>query len=73
MEIKFKNITKCTGSLYNQFLGFHNKKYKTRNILTMVTVLIAVLYMVIFNIKYKNYFAVILAITFAFLGFFIKC
>ena len=72
MEIKFKNITKCTASLYQQFLGFHNKKYKTRNILTMVTVLIAVLYMVIFNIKYKNYFAVILAITFAFLGFFIK-
>lgn len=72
MEIKFKNITKCTASLYNQFLEFHNKKYKVRNILTVVTILIAVLYMIIFNIKYKNYSIVILVIAFTFLGFFIR-
>lgn len=67
MEVKFKNITKCTESLYNQFLKFHNKKYKVRNILTIIIVLIAIIYMVIFNIKYSNYtvalFAIILGVT----------
>lgn len=72
MEIKFKNITKCTASLYNQFLKFHNEKYKIKNIFTVLLILIAIMYMIIFNLKYKNYLAVILAIIFAFLGFFIK-
>lgn len=72
MEVKFKNITKCTQNLYNDFLKFHDKKYKTRTILTDLIISIAILYMLGFNIKYNNYFIVVFIILFTILGFYIK-
>ena len=60
MEIKFKNVTKCTTNLYNEFLRFHRKKYKTRDMFTFLTIAIAVIYMIAFNIKYHNYIFVLI-------------
>lgn len=72
MEVKFKNITKCTKSLYNDFLKFHDEKYKTRTVLTNLIISIAILYMLGFNIKYNNYFIVIFIVLIAILGFYIS-
>lgn len=60
MEIKFKNVTKCTTNLYNEFLRFHRKKYKTRDMFTFLIIAIAVIYMIAFNIKYHNYIFVLI-------------
>lgn len=69
MEIKFKNVTKCTSNLYSEFLRFHRKKYKTRDRFTFLIILIAVIYMIAFNIKYHNYIFVLAILIGAFLIF----
>lgn len=56
MELRFRNVTKCTPNLYDEFLEFHNKKYKLRDISTLLLIFVVVAYMVIFNIIYHNYF-----------------
>lgn len=72
MEIKFKNVTKCTANLYNKFLEFHSKKYKTRDMLAFCGIIIAIIYMITFNIIYKNYVYALIILTSAIFLFFLN-
>ncbi len=54
MKPKFKNITKCSKELYNQFLQFHANKYGKKYKAETIIVIIALIYMIIFNIVYGN-------------------
>ena len=63
MELKFKNITKCSKEMYNEFLIFHNKKFAIKERAQLLFVLFVIAYMLVFNIKYKNFtFMAIIAI-----------
>lgn len=63
IELKFKNITKCTPNLYDKFLKFHSKKYKTRDMITVLFTLAIIIYMLVFNIVYHGYISAILIAT----------
>lgn len=54
MKPKFKNITKCSKELYNQFLQFHANKYGKKYKAETIIVIIALIYMIVFNIIYGN-------------------
>lgn len=56
LELKFKNITKSTKQIYNQFLRFHNKKFGKKEALHLLLMLFVILYIIIFNIKNKSYY-----------------
>lgn len=62
MELKFKNITKCTKSIYNEFLTFHSQKHKSEYLFNAIFILFVVAYMVIFNIVYKSYMVALIII-----------
>lgn len=55
MEILFKNITKSSKKIYDQFLDFHNKRYKKRDMIQNIFFIIAISYMIIFNIVHQDY------------------
>ena len=65
MELKFKNITKCTKNIYNEFLRFHSQKHKNEYLLKAILILFVVTYMVIFNVIYKNYIIALIIIGIA--------
>ena len=71
MDLKFINITRCTPDLYDKFLTFHNKKYRIRDILSILSISSAIVYMIIFNIMYQSYIIAIL-ITIIFILYFIS-
>ena len=62
MELKFKNITKCTKDIYNEFLRFHSQKHKNEYLIKAILILFVITYMVIFNIIYKNYMVALIII-----------
>ena len=55
MELKFKNITKCSKEMYNEFLTFHNKKFAMKERLQLLFILFVIAYMIVFNIKFGNF------------------
>lgn len=65
MELKFKNITKCTKKIYNEFLKFHGEKHKSEYLFKAIFMALVVAYMVIFNIAYKNYIIALIIIVMA--------
>ena len=69
MELRFRNVTKCTPNLYDEFLEFHNKKYKLRDISTLLLIFVVVAYMVIFNIVYHNYIIAIFITVIGIVGY----
>ena len=54
MKPKFKNITKCSKELYNQFLQFHANKYGKKYKAEIIIVIISLIYMMVFNIINGN-------------------
>ena len=59
MKILFKNTTKYTKENCNNFLEFHTNKYGKKELLKMILFGICILYILIFNIVYKNWLLVL--------------
>jgi hypothetical protein len=59
MKILFKNTTKYTKENCNNFLEFHTNKYGTREFIKMIIVVIGVMYILVFNIIYKNWLSIL--------------
>ena len=62
MELQFKNVTKSTKSVYNEFVKFHSEEHRHEYLFKAILILIVVVYMTIFNIIYKNYISAIIII-----------
>lgn len=62
MKVLFKNTTKYTKENYNNFLEFHTNKYGKKELLKIILIGICILYILIFNIVYKNWLLVLGAI-----------
>lgn len=63
MRILFKNTTKYTKENCDNFVEFHSNKYGKKELLKLVLVGICILYILIFNIIYKNWRLVLGAIV----------
>lgn len=55
MKVLFKNITKYNKENCNNFEEFHFKKYGTKELIKLGLFLLLILYIIIFNIFYKNW------------------
>lgn len=68
MELKYKNITKYSKKVYDEFLKFHTKKYFGKYIICTGIVVAALIYMAIFNAINKKwttmYVMIIIGIVF---------
>lgn len=63
MKILFKNTTKYTEENCNNFIEFHSNKYGKKELLKMIVFGICIIYMVVFNIIYKNWLLIFGAIA----------
>ena len=54
MKPLFKNITKYDNKNYQKFLNFHSKKYSFSYNFYTITMIILLIYCIIFNITQKN-------------------
>ena len=70
MELKFKNITKCSKEIYNEFLTFHSKKFAFKEKIQLLFIVFVIAYMIVFNIKFKNFTFVVVAVILLLIGFF---
>ena len=61
MKVLFKNTTKYTKENCNQFLQFHQNKYGKKELAKVAG--ITILYIVIFNIVYKNWIFLLSALA----------
>ena len=59
MKVLFKNTTQYTKENCNQFIEFHQKKYGKKELMKILIAGIAILYIVIFNIIYKNWMLIL--------------
>ena len=62
MKVLFKNTTKYTKENCNQFLQFiefHSKKYGKKELIKLILFGIAILYILTFNIFYRNWILVL--------------
>ena len=62
MKVLFKNTTKYTKENCNNFLEFHTNKYGKKELLKMILFGICILYILIFNVVYKNWLLVLCVI-----------
>lgn len=62
MKILFKNTTKYTKENCNNFIQFHSNKYGKKELLKIILFAICILYILIFNIIYKNWILVLGAV-----------
>ena len=69
MELKFKNITKCSKEIYNEFLEFHNKKFGLKERMNLIFILIVISYMLVFNIKFKNFKFIVIVVILLLIAF----
>jgi len=65
MKVLFKNTTKYTKENCENFVEFHSNKYGKKELLKMMLLGICILYILIFNIIYKNWILVLAAIVLA--------
>lgn len=70
MKVLFKNVTKYTEENCNRFERFHNKKYGKKELMTLLTITILLIYIAITNMIYKNWWVVCLIILFGILWYF---
>lgn len=54
LKLLFENTTKYNKKIYDEFLIFHNKKYKFSHITYTVSVIALILFYLILQIKYHN-------------------
>ena len=69
MKILFKNETKYSKEVYNNFLHFHQSKYGNKYKLYTLLVILLLLFCTVINLKYSNYitsFIFVLVILFFF-------
>ena len=59
MKILFKNTTKYNKENCDNFVQFHSNKYGKKELLKMILFGICIIYVLIFNIVYKNWILVI--------------
>ena len=59
MKVLFKNVTKYTKENCSNFEKFHTNKYGKKEMLRIILGIIVLLYIVIFNIRYKNWFLIL--------------
>lgn len=64
MSILFKNKTKYTEKIYEEYLKFHYKKFHISYMFYTITIIILIVFCICLHIKYHNY---ILALTFFFI------
>ncbi len=64
MELKFKNVTKFNDKMYDEFLRFHTKKNLLKYIFSILIIVIALSYVIIYNIKISNIKSIFLIFIF---------
>ena len=62
MKVLFKNTTKYTKENCDNLVEFHSNKYGTKQLIKTILFCICILYILIFNLIYKNWILVISAI-----------
>ncbi len=62
MKVLFKNRTKYSKEIYEEFLGFHQEKYGTRYYAYTALIAIALLFCIILQIQSKHYWIALLTI-----------
>lgn len=55
MKVLFKNTTKYNKENCNNFEEFHFRKYGTKELIKLVLFLLVMLYIIIYNLFYKNW------------------
>jgi len=59
MKVLFKNTTKYDKENRDNFVTFHNKKYGKKEMTNRILITICIVYMIICNIIFKNWFLLI--------------
>ncbi len=72
MEIQFKNITKYSKKVYNDFLIFHTQKYFGKFIFYISIIMVGLIYMLIWNLKNKNWILVLVLLLMMIIYLFYK-
>ena len=62
MKVLFKNKTKYSKEIYEEFLGFHQEKYGTRYYAYTALIAIALLFCIVLQIQSKHYWIALLTI-----------
>lgn len=64
MKVLFRNTTKYNKENCKEFINFHNNKYGKKELTKLIFITLIILYMIIFNIIYKNWilFLVVIAV-----------
>lgn len=72
MKILFKNTTKYDKENCDNFINFHANKYGNKELLKYLLMFIVFVYMLIFNIIYKNWYFILALIAIVVLAYFIN-
>lgn len=72
MKILFKNTTKYDKENCGNFLNFHADKYGKKELLKYLLMFIVFVYMLIFNVIYKNWYFILSLIVILILAYFIE-
>lgn len=72
MKILFKNTTKYDKENCDNFVNFHADKYGKKELLKYLLMFIVFVYMLIFNIIYKNWYFILALIAILILAYFIN-
>lgn len=72
MKILFKNTTKYDKENCDNFVNFHAGKYGKKELLKYLLMFIVFVYMLIFNVIYKNWYLILALIAILILAYFIN-
>ena len=59
MKVLFKNTTQYTKENCDNFVEFHSKKYGVKELIKIILIILCILYIIVFNIVYKNWLLVL--------------
>lgn len=72
MKVLFRNTTKYDKENCNSFIKFHSEKYGKKELIKFILIAIAMIYIAIFNVIYKNWILLLVLIVCALLFYLIK-
>lgn len=72
MKVLFKNTTKYDKENCNNFIRFHNNKYGVKELIKVILIILFFIYVIIFNLVYKNWASVILILAIGVLLYFVE-
>lgn len=72
MKVLFKNTTKYDKENCNNFINFHNNKYGKKELVQTILIIAFFIYVIAFNIVYKNWLVIIFISVIAILLYFIN-